>query len=196
MDLMKIGLYGLAGFGAYAAYEHFSKKGAAASATTVPPITTEDATSSFTGTNWQQAGRNRETMWQNGGVFSNATGGGRYLPTGIDRRATPNASNQWLAAIPRTARPSESNQWLAAMPGRVGGPLGPRPADPPLSRRAGGGGKPLSPVDVRFRYASGELQEKQVMKMSVAKLVMGYLGIGLTAFVIGYAIRKGGTAAK
>jgi len=180
MDLMKIGLYGLAGFGAYAAYEHFSKKGAAASATTVPPITTEDATSSFTGTNWQQAGRNRETMWQNGGVFSNATGGGRYLPTGIDRRATPNASNQWLAA----------------MPGRVGGPLGPRPADPPLSRRAGGGGKPLSPVDVRFRYASGELQEKQVMKMSVAKLVMGYLGIGLTAFVIGYAIRKGGTAAK
>jgi len=119
MDLMKIGLYGLAGFGAYAAYEHFSKKGAAASATTVPPITTEDATSSFTGTNWQQAGRNRETMWQNGGVFSNATGGGRYLPTGIDRRATPNASNQWLAAIPRTARPSESNQWLAAMPGRA-----------------------------------------------------------------------------
>jgi len=135
---------------------------------------------SFTGTNWQQAGRNRETMWQNGGVFSNASGRGRYLPTGMDRRATPNASNQWLAA----------------MPGRVGGPLGPRPADPPLSRRAGGGGKPLSPVDVRFRYASGELQEKQVMKMSVAKLVMGYLGIGLTAFVIGYAIRKGGTAAK
>jgi len=70
---------------------------------------------SFTGTNWQQSGRNRETMWQNGGVFNNA---------------------------------------------------------------------------------SGELQEKQVMKMSVGKLVMGYLGIGLTAFVIGYAIRKGGTAAK
>ena len=75
MDLMKIGLYGLAGFGAYAAYEHFSKKGAAASVSTVPPITTDEATSSFTGTNWQQAGRNRETMWQNGGVFSNACGG-------------------------------------------------------------------------------------------------------------------------
>jgi hypothetical protein len=32
--------------------------------------------------------------------------------------------------------------------------------------------------------------------MSVVKLLMGYLGIGLTAFVIGYSIRKGGTAAK
>ena len=68
---MKIGLYGLAGFGAYAAYEHFSKP----QVTTVPPITTDEATSSFTGTNWQQSGRNRETMWQNGGVFSNACGG-------------------------------------------------------------------------------------------------------------------------
>jgi len=58
---------------------------------------------SFTGTNWQQAGRNRETMWQNGGVFSNASGRGRYLPTGMDRRATPNASNQWLAAMPGRA---------------------------------------------------------------------------------------------
>jgi len=70
---------------------------------------------SFTGTNWQQSGRNRETMWQQGGVFQNASGGS---------------------------------------------------------------------------------QNKEVMKMSVGKLVMGYLGIGLTAFVIGYAIRKGGTAAK
>ena len=135
MDLMKIGLYGLAGFGAYAAYEHFSKKGAAASVSNVPPITTDEATSSFTGTNWQQAGRNRETMWQNGGVFSNAAGGGRVLPTGIERsgylsvrpRPTgfdgrtrqPNASNQWLAAIPRTRQPNASNQWLAAMPGRT-----------------------------------------------------------------------------
>lgn len=70
---------------------------------------------SFTGTNWQQSGRNRETMWQEGGVFQNA---------------------------------------------------------------------------------SGDSQDKRVMKMTVGKLVMGYLGIGLTAFVIGYAIRKGGTAAK
>tara|TARA_R110000764_G_scaffold32_10_gene241 strand:+ start:5107 stop:5658 length:552 start_codon:yes stop_codon:yes gene_type:complete len=133
MDLMKIGLYGLAGFGAYAAYEHFSKKGAAASVSNVPPITTDEATSSFTGTNWQQAGRNRETMWQNGGVFSNAAGGGRVLPTGMERsgylsvrpRPTgfdgrtrqPNASNQWLAAIPgRTRQPNASNQWLAAIP--------------------------------------------------------------------------------
>ena len=47
-----------------------------------------------------------------------------------------------------------------------------------------------------FQNASGESQNKGVMKMTVGKLVMGYLGIGLTAFVIGYAIRKGGTAAK
>ena len=93
---MKIGLYGLAGFGAYAAYEHFSKKGAAAP-TTVPPISTDEATSSFTGTNWQQAGRNRETMWQDGGVFSNAAGGGRYLPTGIESSKRGDNDPFWMS---------------------------------------------------------------------------------------------------
>ena len=73
MDLMKIGLYGLAGFGAYAAYEHFSKP----KTSTVPPIEGAEPTSSFTGTNWQQSGRNRETMWQEGGVFQNASGARR-----------------------------------------------------------------------------------------------------------------------
>ena len=97
MDLMKIGLYGLAGFGAYAAYEHFTKDKTPATTTTgEPDATSTDETASFTGTNWQRkgyggtdwqnknlnftgtnwqnSGRNRETMWQTGGVFSNAAG--------------------------------------------------------------------------------------------------------------------------
>jgi hypothetical protein len=118
MDLMKIGLYGLAGFGAYAAYEHFSKP----KTSTVPPIEGAEPTSSFTGTNWQQSGRNRETMWQEGNVFSNAAGRGyfspRPRPTGYDgRQAMPSADNNWLAAIPGRKRvPSADNNWLAAIP--------------------------------------------------------------------------------
>ncbi len=104
MDLMKIGLYGLAGFGAYAAYEHFSKP----KTSTVPPIEGAEPTSSFTGTNWQQSGRNRETMWQEGGVFQNASGArrGYMIPYGPprDRRAMPSADNNWLAAIPGRSR--------------------------------------------------------------------------------------------
>ena len=122
MDLMKIGLYGLAGFGAYAAYEHFSKP----KTSTVPPIEGAEPTSNFTGTNWQQSGRNRETMWQEGNVFSNAAGArrGYMIPYGPprDRRAMPSADNDWLAAIPgrRRAMPSADNDWLAAIPGRRG----------------------------------------------------------------------------
>ena len=104
MDLMKIGLYGLAGFGAYAAYEHFSKP----KTSTVPPIDGAEPTSSFTGTNWQQSGRNRETMWQEGGVFQNASGArrGYMIPYGPprDRKALPSADNNWLAAIPGRRR--------------------------------------------------------------------------------------------
>ena len=167
---MKIGLYGLAGFGAYAAYEHFSKKGVETPASTVPPISTEEATSSFTGTNWQQSGRNRETMWQEGNVFSNAAGGGRYLPTGIDR----------------TARASESNQWLAAMLGRSAKPNGgvcseKNPCNVFPNAAGGRGGYSRFAGDSRGT----------MMTMNVSNLVMGYLAIGLTAFVIGYSIKKG-----
>jgi len=59
MDLMKIGLYGLAGFGAYAAFNHFTKKNGNGTATTA-----DDATASFTGTNWQRSGYGG-TNWQN-----------------------------------------------------------------------------------------------------------------------------------
>ncbi len=99
---------------------------------------------SFTGTNWQQSGRNRETMWQDGGVFQNAAGDERLLPPLMDRRT----------------------------------PVKPLPT---------GSG-------IIYRRFSG--RDSSNMQMSVGKLLMGYLGIGLTAFVIGYSIRKGGTAAK
>ena len=49
MKLGQIGLYVLAGYGAYAMYERFLAGGGTAPA----PI---DATSSFTGTNWQRGG--------------------------------------------------------------------------------------------------------------------------------------------
>ena len=109
MKLGQIGLYVLAGYGAYAMYERFLAGGGTAPA----PV---DATSSFTGTNWQranyggtywqnqnnnfagrgrrmknmagmpgyskftgtkwqQSGRDKTTNWQRKGVFQNACGG-------------------------------------------------------------------------------------------------------------------------
>ena len=111
----------------------------------------------FSGTNWQQAGRNRETMWQEGGVFSNAAGGGRVLPTGIERTKR---SGGWSDAIFPNGRTAPYNQGLL----------------PPLPRG----------------YSRFAGDSNGTMKtMSVSKLVMGYLAIGLTAFVIGYSIKKG-----
>ena len=46
MDLMKIGLYALAGYGAYSLYERMNTK----------ETTTTETTNSFTGTNWQRRG--------------------------------------------------------------------------------------------------------------------------------------------
>ena len=69
MDLMKVGLYALAGFGAFAVYNKYIAK-----SSETPVLTgTDDPTSSFTGTRWQQdtAGG---TSWQQGNVFSNAAG--------------------------------------------------------------------------------------------------------------------------
>lgn len=91
MDLMKIGLYGLAGFGAYAAFNHFTKKNGNGTATTADDATAsftgtnwqrsgyggtnwQNANLNFTGTNWQQSGRDKTTSWQRGNVFSNASG--------------------------------------------------------------------------------------------------------------------------
>ena len=86
MDLKMIGLYALAGYGAYALYERFMA---------------EEKTSSFRGTGWQQAGLQGTgwqkyneftgtrwqqdvpvgTQWQRRGVFSNANGNGAYSGT-------------------------------------------------------------------------------------------------------------------
>ena len=60
------------------------------------------------------------------------------------------------------------------------------PIHPPLyqSRRSTG-----------FRRFSGD-ENGTMMTMSVGKLLMGYLAIGLSAFVVGYAIKKGCDTAK
>lgn len=89
---MKIGLYGLAGFGAYAAYEHFTKDKTPATTTTGGDDETASFTGTkwqrrgyggtnwqnqnlnFTGTGWQNSGRDKTTSWQRGNVFSNAAG--------------------------------------------------------------------------------------------------------------------------
>jgi hypothetical protein len=72
MDFMKIGLYALAGFGAFAVYNKYMGGDKAADVIVVGGG--EDATTSFSGTDWQRAGRSRETMWQGSGVYSNASG--------------------------------------------------------------------------------------------------------------------------
>ncbi len=59
MDLTKIGLYVLAGYGAYALYDRYMGKGA-------------EATSSFSGTAWQRKGYGG-TSWQQA-PYSNLVG--------------------------------------------------------------------------------------------------------------------------
>jgi hypothetical protein len=60
------------------------------------------------------------------------------------------------------------------------------PIHPPLyqSRRSTG-----------YRRFSGD-ENGTMMTMSVGKLLMGYLAVGLSAFVVGYAIKKGCDTAK
>jgi len=88
MDLMKVGLYALAGFGAFAVYNKYIAK-----KSDTPATEGTDPTSSFTGTRWQQdtAGG---TSWQRGNVFSNAAGG----------PGPPNCPQGW--GIYRTGGPS------------------------------------------------------------------------------------------
>jgi|TARA_R110000822_G_scaffold128530_3_gene264391 uncharacterized protein YjbI with pentapeptide repeats len=81
MDLKMIGLYGLAGLGAYALYEKMTTENTSAFQGTdwqrsgLRGTDWQNANTNFAGTEWQQEGRNRETMWQEGNVFSNACGG-------------------------------------------------------------------------------------------------------------------------
>ena len=69
MNLMKIGLYGLAGYGAYCLYEYMTAKKEESTTTTTT------ATVPFTGTRWQQD-TPVGTRWQDRGVFNNACGRG------------------------------------------------------------------------------------------------------------------------
>jgi hypothetical protein len=103
MDLTKIGLFGLAGFGAYALYEQMTKKADATSSFTGTNWQTkayggtdwQNANLNFNGTDWQQAGANRETNWQTGNVFSNAAGGVTQRDVEVARRA--DSDPLWMA---------------------------------------------------------------------------------------------------
>ena len=78
MDLKTIGLYGLAGLGAYALYEKMtatsSYSGTDWQRSGIRGTAWQDMNSNFTGTDWQNAGRSRETMWQGSGLYTNASG--------------------------------------------------------------------------------------------------------------------------
>ena len=69
MNLMKIGLYGLAGYGAYCLYEYLTAKKEESTTTTTT------ATVPFTGTQWQTKGYGG-TRWQDANL--NACGGRNY----------------------------------------------------------------------------------------------------------------------
>lgn len=127
----------------------------------------------FTGTNWQQSGRNRETMWQNGGVFSNAIGA-TQSNSGCEGQCG-NVNGVWYGSC-ATCGPGCNCDCINGKCTKV--------ARKGSKVRAGG-------------YSRFAGDSNGTMKtMSVGRLVMGYLAIGLTAFVIGYAIKKGCETAK
>lgn len=74
MDFMKIGLYALAGFGAFAVYNKYMGGDKPTADVIVVGDDATETMQSFSGTDWQNAGRSRETNWQGSGVFSNASG--------------------------------------------------------------------------------------------------------------------------
>ena len=98
---MKLGLYALAGFGAFAVYNKYI-------AQKEPDLeTTEDPMASFNGTRWQQDTA-RGTSWQQGNVFSNAAGCGYSSAAGpnydMSRYATRTANPDY----PYTSGPRRS----------------------------------------------------------------------------------------
>lgn len=90
MDLMKVGLYALAGFGAFAVYNKYIAK-----SSDTPAIQgTDEPTSSFTGTRWQQDTRTG-TNWQQGNVFQNAAGSGCGYTNAAGYVSNPNDNETW-----------------------------------------------------------------------------------------------------
>ena len=129
---------------------------------------TDDMYRRFTGTNWQQSGRNRETMWQNGGVFSNAIGATQGN-SGCEGQCG-NVNGTWYGSC-ATCGPGCNCDCINGKCTKV--------AREGSKVRAGG----------YSRFAGDS--RGTMMTMNVSNLVMGYLAIGLTAFVIGYSIKKG-----
>ena len=83
MKLGQIGLYVLAGYGAYSLFERFMTNGNGATSSFVgtnwqrsgyPGTYWQNQNNNFTGTNWQNKGAINTTKWQDKGVL-NACGG-------------------------------------------------------------------------------------------------------------------------
>lgn len=94
-------------------------------------------------------------------------------------------------------RASAANNWLAAIPGRRADT---DPTDDAGFRKTRGtqlGSTRRGPRGQRqsFRRFSGD-NMGTINTMSIGKLVMGYLAVGLTFYVIGYGIAEGQKAAK
>jgi len=101
MDWKKLGLYALAGFGAFALYKKYTTPEEAE--VIVLEEEEEEPTASFTGTRWQGKGRDTTTNWQRGNVFANASGRRRLRegPSGYVRPAgdlTPEEAAKVAAA--------------------------------------------------------------------------------------------------
>ena len=107
-DLMKLGLYALAGFGAFAVYNRYIAKPKADLGTT------EDPMSSFTGTRWQQD-TPTGTSWQRGNVFSNAAGSS----CGYSSAAGPNYDMRRYAIRGRVAGPGVGPQDVTGLTPRM-----------------------------------------------------------------------------
>ena len=152
---------------------------------------------SFTGTNWQQSGKNRETMWQNGGVFSNAAGGWMTCKC-------PNNNTTWQC---QNVAGGTGNCCKQQGGGDANSEMckqsGDRTISSGISKTRGvpsQGSLRYGPRGQRqnFRSFGGGTYSRfegdsngTIKTVSVGRLVMGYLAIGLTAFVVGYSLMKG-----
>ena len=119
MDWKKLGLYALAGFGAFALYKKYTTE-EEAEVIVIEGDDTEDATASFTGTRWQNSGRTNETNWQHGNVFSNAAGG-RRLKVGPSGRVRNTADGLAGDLTPGEAQAQASRGWFNGTTGKYSG---------------------------------------------------------------------------
>jgi hypothetical protein len=120
MDWKKMGLYFLAGFGAYALYKKYTKPEEEAEVIVIESDEDEDTTASFTGTRWQGKGRDITTDWQKGNVFSNASGG-RRLKVGPSGRVRNTIVGLTGNLTPEEANAQANRGWFNGTTGKYSG---------------------------------------------------------------------------